>query len=80
MVKIHRLLLNSNYSLGMFLFPEVIYFTNTYCMACFRTPLMLAAERGNSAVCDYLVGKGATLLLIDKNGRLVYLSFLIVPT
>jgi len=34
----------------------------------FRTALMLAAEKGNTALCDYLLHNGADVALVDLNG------------
>ena len=39
----------------------------------FRTALMLAAEKGNTALCDYLINNGADVALLDINGAFFFL-------
>jgi len=37
-------------------------------LRCFRSALMLAGEKGNTALCDYLINHGADITLRDLNG------------
>jgi len=37
-------------------------------LRCFRSALMLAAEKVNTALCDYLINHGADITLRDLNG------------
>jgi len=45
-----------------------------------RTALMLAAERAMTAVCDYLLSRGADVTVLDHRGATTHDTFVVIPT
>jgi len=44
----------------------------------YRTALMLAAERGMTAVCEYLLSRGADVIATDQQGLAVILLVMVL--